>query len=148
TDGDRRETLDELSVNPAHPNYFVDAINGPAKASYLDLGRQGHSLLVVAGQVFGAARQSRFQTVDASGAFSGGGDGMPFASATLADSSAVPVPSVVVPSLIGGRAGAGLAVTAAAFTGQLSLAVPPETGGAVDVLVVDDIRGWTTGDTV
>jgi len=150
TDGDRRETFDDLSVNPAHPNHFVDVINGPAKAAYLDLGRQGHSLLILAAQVFGPAGQSRFKPVDSppgtAVSFAGGGDGLTFATATLNDAGAAA--SVVATARLGGRAGAGLRLTAAPFTGQLALAVPSESGGATDVLVVDDIRGWTAGDTV
>jgi hypothetical protein len=148
SDDDRLETFDALSVNPAHPNYFVDVINGPANLPYLDLGRQGHSLLMVATQVLGPAGQSRFKPVDSLMplGFAGGADGLTFATGTLDDPGATP--SVVVTALAGGRAGAGVRVTAAPFTGALSLAVPPESGGAKDVLVLDDIRGWAAGDSV
>src|SRR6266568_2325937 len=147
-DGQRHEVFDGLSMNPAHPRFFVDAINGPANVPYLDLARQGHSLLVVTAQVFSPAGQSRFRPVDSAPdvSFAGGADGLTFATGTLADGAVTP--SVVATARVGGRAGAGLTLASSPFVARLSLAVPPEAGGAKDRLVLDEIRGWVAGDTV
>ena len=147
SDGARREVFDDLSMNPAHPRFFADVINGPANVPYLDLARLGHSLLVVATQELGPLGQSRFKPVDSAGVvkFAGGADGLTFATGTLNDGAAAA--SLVATALIGGRAGAGLRLTATPFGGRLSLAVPSESG-AKDVLVLEDIRGWVAADTV
>ena len=147
TDGDRVETFDALSVNPAHPNHFVDAINGPGNLSYLELARRKHSLLVTASQTFGPLGQPRFKPVAATvAAFEGGGDGLTFATGTLNDASAQP--SVVLVARVAGRAGAGLTVAASPFGTRLSLPVPAASGGATDELSVDASDGFVVGDVV
>jgi hypothetical protein len=145
-DGARREVFDGLSMNPSHPRFFVDAVNGPANLPYLELARRGHSLLVVAAQVFGPLGQSRFKPTDTVAlTFAGGADGLTFATGTLDDGAAA---TLLATSLVPGRAGAGTRLAAAPFSGRLSLAVPPESGGAKDLLVFEDIRGWAAGDTL
>jgi hypothetical protein len=148
SDGGRREVFDGLSMNPRHPRFFVDAVNGPAHLSYVELARRGHSILVVTAQQLGPGGQSRFKPVDSGPAvaFAGGADGITFATGALADAGAVV--SVLCTARINGRAGAGVTVAAAPFSGRLSLAVPPGAGGAKDQFVVDDVRGWMAGDTV
>lgn len=147
-DGLRREVFDGLSMNPTHQRFFVDVINGAANLAYLDLARQGHSLLVEVAQEFGPSGQSRFKPVDSvpDFSFAGGADGITFAAGTLNDAGASP--SLIAIARIGGRAGAGLTLTATPFAAQLALAVPTESGGLKDRLIVDDIRGWIAGDTV
>jgi hypothetical protein len=147
-DGQRREVFEGLSMNPTHPRFFVDVVNGPANLPYLEAARQRHSLLVTASQVFGPGGQSRFKPADSAAAvgFAGGADGITFATGTLVDAGASA--SIVATAKTPGRAGAGLALSTAPFTARLSLAVPPEIGGAKDVLVLDTIDDWQVGDTV
>ncbi|MES1164431.1 MAG: phage tail sheath subtilisin-like domain-containing protein [Verrucomicrobiota bacterium] len=147
-DGARREVFDGLSMNPRHPRFFVDAVNGPASMPYLDLARQGHSVLVTAAQQFGPGGQSRFKPAPSAAAvsFAGGADGLTFALGTLNDGAAVP--SVVATARIGGRAGAAVTLVATPFASPLALAVPPEPLAPKDRLILNDIGGWMPGDTV
>lgn len=147
TDGTRREIFDGLSMNPSHLRYFVAEVNGPAARPYLSLAREGHSLLVSVAQVLGADGLPRFKP-DSTGAltFSGGGDGVAYATAILKDSSASP--GLIVTARIKGREGNGIRVKAEAFMGMISLPVPERPGAAKDQLVIDDIHGWAVGDTL
>ena len=146
SDGVRREVFDGLSMNPSHPRFFVDAVNGPGRMAYLELARQGHSLLVLAAQDFGPLGQSRFKPADTAPIeFAGGADGLTFATGLLDDGA---VPTLLATSLLPGRAGAETRLSAVPFSGRLALPVPRESGAPKDVLVLQDIRGWVAGDTL
>lgn len=147
SDGRRRETFDDLSMNPAHANHFLDRINGREGEEYLEAARSGHSLLVAAEGVSpGGVPRFRPAASPAPVAFSGGGDGTTFAQGELRDGGAVPV--LRATAKLKGRAGNVLDVSASAFTGRLALAVPSAPGGAMDELWAEDIRGWVAGDTL
>lgn len=147
-DEDRRETFDNLSMNPAHPRYFLEIINGSPRLTELDAARAGHSSLVRAAQVFGATGASRFKPasslVDGPVGFSGGGDGLTLARVQLLDAG--DNPSLVITARLRGRAGNRVRVKSEPFTGRIALAVPG--GGSANSLVIEDVRGWVAGDTL
>jgi len=151
TDGSRREVFDGLSMNPGHPRYFVALINGTPGSPFLDLARDGHSLLVSAKPALNAQGQPVFKFKPAADpnqwlAFSKGGDGATYAQATLMDNSISARASLIATARNRGREGNDMRVRAQAFTGKLVLPVPSEPAAAKDQLVVEDIRGWVVGD--
>jgi hypothetical protein len=148
TDGTRREVFDRLSMNPSHPRYFVDIINGVPGEPYLEGARAGHSLLVSAERVLGPDAAPRFKPADSSYviSFAGGGDGVTFARGQLGDAESSPVLRAV--ALVKGRAGNGIRLRAEPFKGRLALPVPAVPGGGQKRLVLEDIRGWSAGDRI
>src|SRR6266568_1118996 len=90
----RQEEFDNLSINPAHPRYVVDLVNGdPAVTSYLEKERAGNSLLVrvdqVRDSVTGRSRFTPAPTPVPPGvrSLAGAGDGSAFAHGTFTDAA-------------------------------------------------------------
>jgi hypothetical protein len=147
TDGRRLEVFDNLSMRPAHSQYFADVVNGAAGDAYVDAARKGHSLLVRADP---AAATPRFKPIDTPVAspipFAGGGDGTTFAHGSLFDAAALP--ALVATSLLKGSEGNFVRLRAENFGSTLSLSVPPAPLGLKDRVVLREVEGFRAGETV
>lgn len=149
SDGRRTENFDNLSMNPAHIGYYLDRINGREGLPYLEAARLGHSMLVSA-EAVAPGGIPRFKPASTPGpgpaGFAGGGDGTTYARGQLLDAALAPV--IQVTSKLKGRAGNALVLKPVPFSGRTALAIPPVLGGAKNLVLVEDNRGWSAGDTL
>ncbi len=147
SDGRRVEVFDNLSMRPAHPRYFKDAVNGAPRDAYIDAARKGHSLLV---RVIPAPGPPRFKPADSAPlapiTFAGGGDGTTFAQGSLQDAASQP--AVRATAILKGREGNLVHLRAEDFGSTLALAVPPGPGGLKDRLVPREVQGFLAGETL
>ena len=151
----RRETFDNLSMNPENPNYFVDVINGDSGVTgYVERDKKGHSILGNVKHVRdGTTGRSRFKPKSRPNQYEpdhykldGGGDGSIYACNTLKDDPGND--SIHIIAKIKGREGNNVRVSASGFKTKTALSIPPEKDGAKNIVTVDDIKGFVDDDTL
>lgn len=149
----RRETFDNLSMNPENLNYFVDIINGdPSISSYIERARKGYSILIHVEHIRdGATGRSRFkpktrpaQPGEGHYKIDRGGEGCVYAHNTLKDGSGND--SIIVSARVKGRKGNNLFVSASAFTTKTALRIPAQKGGNRNTVTVENIQGFRAND--
>jgi hypothetical protein len=134
---DRKETFSNLSLNPNHPDYFVDIINGePDITDYIQRSKNGHSILVNVEHITNPVEiYSLTGFTEEPVMLEGGGDGFVNAEGLMKDKSNLD--SLEIVSKKKGNAGNQIRVQAVPFTTKTALRIADDTRNR---LIVENIK--------